>query len=338
MMEKVNAWFPAAARGMWDQGMIMSALSGELYPIPIEFNQINEHEYNSNEGAVVIASGNVLRGRGIVEQTLEQVRKMPWCVFIHTSDEELAFDSNIFKSDKCKVWLQQIRPPEVSPIQLGDRNILLGWIEGTRKKLNSVVRKPASQRDLWVFSGQINNPTRQDCLTWLKQESGGKVYVTDGFGRGMPREEHLSWLANAAIAPCPSGSYTIETFRMYESLECQCVPICNRFAPQWKRTDVDFWKWFFRGGDVPFPTVGNWLELPPLMSMYRNDPIKLQSDINRAQAWWQQYKRAFSMALVSDVSELISKFGSQQEKDGIGVLVDDWHRMSESLNNLPFIL
>lgn len=298
--------WPYGARGFWDQGLLTEAFAGRVLPgFSAEEHLESRPEAPGSQpplpldrGAVVVCGMPVIQ-RHSAGHIQSMLRALPWAIYIHTSDEASLYPVDGFRNDHVRVWVQTPRPGGSQ----GDRRVLFGWQNDTRELLRGVDLAPLADRPLrWAYGGQRGSDRRQAAVARLRDRHGGDLLVTDGFAQGRPREEHLRVLASAAIAPCPPGPHTPDTFRLYEALEAGCLPICDRYAR--RETDHPDGYWRFVLGEEPFPCVSSPDELPGLLDTYEADPIKLQRDANRAGAWWAGYKRNFVVALEDDAVDL----------------------------------
>jgi hypothetical protein len=151
----------------------------------------------------------------------------------------------------------------------------------------------------WFFAGQLNNKRRQDCAKWLKNYEKGEFIGTQGFTQGIDQEEYFKKLADAKIAPCPSGIHTPDTFRLFEALESGCIPIadevCDEYIPE-----VGYWGWFFEE-QVPFPVIRNYEGIQDYIRKLLPD---WKNKGNKVFAWWMKKKREMAYNLRNDIKQL----------------------------------
>lgn len=290
--------WPNKARGFWDHGLLTQAQEGKLWPSIGPFEEVFDvKDLAQGEGAVLVVPGPWI-GRHGIDGLADIVNKLPWCLVIQTSDEENRYDLSRFQHKLNWVWVQTPRPDGPGH----DRKFLLGPQHDTHEVIRSKGRICLAERkNRWAFGGQVNNRHREQCIGELRKRSDGDLLVTPGFSLGKPREQHLQTLLDSAIAPCPSGNFTPDTFRLYEAIEAGCLPICDRRAPVWPDRS-SYWRLVL--GQEPFPTVDNWAELPALIDKYNAQPAMAQQHANKANAWWQGYKWQFALSLMEDAKGL----------------------------------
>lgn len=213
-------------------------------------------------------------------------REGPAIVWI-TSDEE--GDCPFWQVD-APVWKQMPNPHRP---YWPDRVLPLGYTPHTQ--LVRAFGFP-EVKEGWVFVGQNTNSRRKACITALSRIDFDRVTATPTFAahltdQGVPEEGYMRGLWSAGWAPAPSGNVSADSFRMWEALEAQAVPILDATTP---RGDRNTWPDLL--GDHPFPMVYDWeivgriLEQPP--------------PLVESAVWYSNYKQ-----------ELVNR------------LVDDWHRL-----------
>lgn len=281
----------------WDSGMLQRIFDKTLWRVA--GGQAYDQYHGFDElppdatGAVVVLPGQ--HHLDHVDQLNRDLAKLRWVVLILIGDEWGLFPWHAVEHPNMRLWIMAPHPEAHRDAPA--RFFGTGWRYDTPDVLHG---EPTRKCDTWFFAGQVTHPRRQqtvDALRSLTDRSdplgAGRVIETPGFIQGLPRDEYLGELAQAWIAPCPSGPATPDTFRLYEALEAGCLPIADATTP-------DGWTgyWNFTYGDVPFPVIDDWSTLPDLMAELLPDIV---SRSNRASAWWQQHKRELAYALDSDV-------------------------------------
>ena len=123
------------------------------------------------------------------------------------------------------------------------------------------------------FSGFVGNKHRKEALDKLLEIK--KTYqrlfinVSDGFGKGLSREDYSAIMSQTMLAICPfGGSY--ETFRLTEALKAGCIPVQIRRPLQWYDPVKEaIW-------------IDSWDDLPDIMNAFFNTKplaLKERSDL-----------------------------------------------------------
>lgn len=203
-----------------------------------------------------------------------EMESYPQTLVIVTSDEENKFPISELYHPDMKVWSSY-------PVS---RDLDGYWPIGYRsdtKKLIKTYGLPEKTLD-WFFAGQSNHQSRWECVAALKDLPNGFLEVSDGFGQGLSYDTYIKYMTLAKVVPCPMGSVSPDSFRLYEALESGCIPIVE---------NREFWTMMF--GEVPFPIVENWLGLKDMIEYYKDRP-----DVNnKCQVWWLEKKKELQWAL-----------------------------------------
>lgn len=278
-------------RGYWDQGLLEDIFKQGNFE-----HVTNAREVPDGEGAVV-----VINGRTHIEDARllnKEIKTLAWVLFIETGDEEALFPWREVKHPLMRVWLMLPRMNQHDDVHFKLPN---GYRPNTVELLKEV---GIQERSIdYSFIGQVNHERRHQCFDVAMQfkEIYTSAYVTGtkGFGEeAVPYKDYLEIMAKSKIVLCPSGIESPDNFRLYEALEAGAVPVVDAFSTNFKT--AGFWKYLF-GGDVPFPIVEYWDELPDMLPMLLRDNVAMR---HKCFAWWQQYKRKLKYQLFDDIKEL----------------------------------
>ena len=284
-MKPVYVIWAYGVRGLWDHALMEAALAGELWPDVVRPSAHVVPEDRARcappapaEGAILIGSwggfaeSDRLKGTRHADEIATATAELPWCLFAQTSDEQVALPPPVARA-RLRHWLFSSRPGRPA-----DRRILLGWPPGTREVVARHPRRPLVAREhRWFFSGQVNHKARLDTVAALTGRTDGLLQPTGGFIQTVEgRPAFIEHLTRTAIAPCPGGWMTPETFRLYEALEAGCVPICSSDAPLWKPGEQgDYWTHVL-GEPPPFPVLSDWTRIGRVIDELLADPVGLQ--------------------------------------------------------------
>lgn len=280
-------------------------LISELFDEPefahSEFSRGQDYIVTEDFGAIV-----VIPGRQCVEPPENDVpmlrallQRMKWAVVLITGDEESRFPFQELMMPHTRVWV-------MSPVQ-GKHDVLEGrhLINGSQPHLASAFAAPHTMvKDLdWAFAGQITHPRREQCARVLRGLPRGKLIETAGFLQGIAPADYYAMLFRAKVVPCPSGPVELSTARIFEAIECGCVPVVDSKTPYPEYANAakpGYWPWFF-GQDVPFPIIEEWTQFPGILQ----DVLANFEDYQgRIYAWWARYKEHFRAAVMNDRTQL----------------------------------
>ena len=85
-------------------------------------------------------------------------------------------------------------------------------------------------------------------------------------------------LSSTEFIPCPNGFFHPETYRLYEALECECIPIVENAFRYYDRLFPN----------NPFIKVDKWIEAKSMIKEWDREQIKKKRE--ECKSWWKQYK------------------------------------------------
>jgi hypothetical protein len=236
------------------------------------------------DGAIVMIRAN--DNAEYIEAFNRDLSRLQWCVVMVTGNENA---SNFHEQIIHKNMRLVLQTPKY-----GDRADLfvpLGY--------PSNVSKVDTSKDLdWFFSGQVNHSRRFACVVQLRNMKNGLLNETAGFNQGFSYDEYIKHMSRAKIVPCPGGPATPDTFRLYEALECGCMPIVDSNAGCVNYVGK-YWKKVF--GFVPFQIIADWQELP----RYTEFALRVYDEwMPNILGWWANYKRELPQKILTLVRQV----------------------------------
>jgi hypothetical protein len=164
--------------------------------------------------------------------------------------------------------------------------LALGYKQGFWKSCSNTDIKPSSEREYtWSFAGQIaSHPTRVQMIANMQIIPNYYFHQTFDFWdvNALRVSDYRDVLLKSIFVPCPTGYWNLDSFRVYEALECGCIPIVEK-------TPLNYFELFF--GEVPFPCVSSWDEAQGLISALLNYPDEMEQIRKNCYAWWLNYKK-----------------------------------------------
>lgn len=278
-MTMISTIWWKGARGNWDHGLLMDIFNKN----ETIFNQYNEPAppLGIIKKAIVIVTGNPN-----VDELTEFLNKLESGLVIYTSDEEGRWGIPVLPH--ITVWTQYWRPGMNA--DLG--KILMGYPSRLGQyKINRDLPKEY----LWSYIGQVQNEFREECVKVLKTLDGGKLQTVEffgGIGKGaIDYQEYLDIICKSKYVICPPGSFSVESFRLYEALECGSIPITQMRSPKHPK-DFNWWKEVYP--DHNLMLIEHWNDLGAAWfdDQYYKERLKYND-------WWPVYKEKLEKKLIS---------------------------------------
>jgi len=290
------------AIGPWDTGILQHMFNGTLWPHAIEFEstwsnsrEIDE-KYRDRVAVVVLPSRHHYDD---TEWVTEQIAKLKGVLIILSSDEGHGFPWRGIRHENIKFWVQSPDPSNYSDARWA---FMFGY--GWRSEfpiLAAQHARPSHDRKLdWFFSGQVTNDTRRRAMPGLRTARGitnGVLNETDGFAKGLSVFEYVDRLSQSWFVPCPGGPSDIDSFRLYEALECGCIPLVDFDMPDGSQRGY----WEFVYGKNPLYKIQGWGGIGELINDAMSNRVEASA---RVSAWWQQTKRGIVKQLENDLQTL----------------------------------
>jgi len=97
-------------------------------------------------------------------------------------------------------------------------------------------------------------------------------------------------LTSTEFIPCPNGFVHPETYRLYEALECGCIPIVENAYKYYDRLFPN----------NPFLKIDKWIEAKSVIGEWKDDQIKKKQE--ECQIWWSQHKNQLQEFVVNKIN------------------------------------
>ena len=153
--------------------------------------------------------------------------------------------------------------------------IPLGYKSGLTYKKNLSKRKYK-----WAFIGTPHKSSRHDLLFQLSQITPSFSYKTKKFDEKIIEINEMSEiLSSTDFIPCPNGFVHPESYRLYEALECECIPIVENTYHYYDRL-------FPKN---PFPKIDKWIEAKSIINEWSKNEI--ENKRQECKTWWNSFKK-----------------------------------------------
>ena len=151
--------------------------------------------------------------------------------------------------------------------------IPLGYKSGINNK------KHNKRKYKWAFTGTPHKTSRHDLLFQFSSINPFFCHKTEKFNTKIISVEEMSEvLSSTEFVPCPNGFFHPETYRLYEALQCGCVPIVENAYNYYDRLFPN----------NPFLKVDKWIDAKPIIQGWGKDKIKKKQE--ECISWWSNYK------------------------------------------------
>ena len=157
---------------------------------------------------------------------------------------------------------------------------------------SDVYEKKSEKIYKWVFTGTVHKSSRQDLLYQLTKIKPHFVHKTEKFAekKSLDAEEMSKILSSSQFVPCPNGVVHPETYRLYEALECNCIPIVEKTYNYYDRLFPN----------NPFLKVDKWIEAKEIILDFTNEQIERKR--NDCKKWWELNKKFIQNNIFKKIS------------------------------------
>ena len=192
----------------------------------------------------------------------------------------------------CKGVLRMYERPDM-PMKEKVKVIPLGYhwtMEGgSEDPLNKTPRLPFREKQ-WSFFG-TDWKDRRGLLGPLGNNQPYKCHLVESWDstNKVERKEYITSLLDSVFVPCPPG-LNPETFRLYEALECGCVPIyvkqgANDAYANWLQEELGLL------------SVSNWQEASMLLTHFMKEKEVLENYRGSLLVRWLSWKARLSVGV-----------------------------------------
>ena len=235
----------------------------------IKFKYIENYKELENEDVLIIVDSNVEKKNNLYTKLKLICSKM---YLIHLGDESGAYDLNNIYNNFNHVWRtfclnRYFQNEHVSCLPIGYKS-------GT-----VLIKKKEERKYKWAFVGTPHKSSRHDLLFQLSDVKPSFSHKTSKFNEKIIEVKEMSEiLSSTKFIPCPNGFVHPETYRLYEALECQCIPIVENAYKYYDR--------LFPGN--PFLKVDKWMDAKLIITEWKEKQIISKQE--ECKIWWRQQK------------------------------------------------
>ena len=247
----------------------------------IKFEVIQNEKDLENEDILIIIDSSVEKKEELYTK-LELICSKKF--LIHLGDESGIYNPSLIYDKFDHVWRTFC-----SNKYFNNRKVSclpIGYKTGTHFK-----KEVAGKKYKWAFLGTPHKSSRHDLLFQLSDIKSSFSHKTKKFDEQILDVDKMSEvLTSAEFIPCPNGFVHPETYRLYEALECECIPIVENTYRYYDR--------LFPGN--PFLKIDKWIEAKSVINEWKSDQIKQKRE--ECKRWWNQYKKQLQEFILEKIN------------------------------------
>ena len=235
----------------------------------IQFKVVQSEKDLESEDILIVIDSSVEKKIEFYTKLQAICQKM---FLIHLGDESGAYNLSLIYNKFNFVWRsfcsnRYFNNNKVSCLPIG-------------YKSGTFFNKEVSERKYkWAFIGTPHKSSRHDLLFQLSGIEPSFFHKTKKFNEKIIEVDEMSTiLSSTEFIPSPNGFVHPETYRVYEALECGCIPIVENAYKYYDRLFPN----------NPFLKVDKWMEAKHVIKEWGNKQIKQKRE--ECNTWWNQYK------------------------------------------------
>ena len=247
----------------------------------VKFHVIENEKDIDNKDAVIIVDSSVEKKNDLYTKLKLVCSKV---FLIHLGDESGMYDLSTVYNNCSFVWKAFCTNKYFNNEKVAC--LPIGYKSGVALKDGGKNRKYK-----WTFIGTPHKSSRHDLLFQLSDIEPSFSYKTKNFNEKILEVDEMSEILSSTIfVPCPNGFVHPETYRLYEALECECIPIVENSYKYYDRLFPN----------NPFLKIDKWLEVKNTIMSWSNDQIKKKQE--EWKYWWNQYKIKLQNSILEKIN------------------------------------
>jgi hypothetical protein len=281
----------------------------ELFPPEAGFRHVyNPHFYENNTLIII----NNPSEPDFVRLLQEYTQRNLSYGLIHLSDEYFQHNRTCYNS--AKVVFRNCYTPDIkmSKVMFFPLGYKLGFWKDYKGPSPAEISMNQRKYD-WTFVGGLKNDRPVMLEEMKKMSPNHYTHFNSGWNTSdsLSTREYRDIMLQTKLIPSGLGNMSIDCFRIYEALECGCIPIVVQKTP---RQNFHYLEKLF-GGPTPIPTVMNWKEVHQYQSLLKTaDGEALRQKIY---SWWGEAKNKLKAEILLRCREV---FPQATWTDGVSLL------------------
>ena len=234
----------------------------------IEYSVINSESELDGDDTLIIVDSSVEEKNEFYEKLHLICSK----IFLFHLGDEFGFHNLSSVYNNCTfVW----RPFCSSKYFINNKVkcIPIGYKSGVLNK------KKENRKYKWAFTGTPHKSSRHDLLFQFSEITPSFCHKTEKFDKkNISVDEMNEVLSSTEFIPCPYGFFHPETYRVYEALECGCIPIVENAYKYYDRLFPN----------NPFIKIDKWGDAKFILKGWDQEQIKKKA--SECSDWWNNQK------------------------------------------------
>jgi len=100
----------------------------------------------------------------------------------------------------------------------------------------------------------------------------------------LTKDQYIKLLQNTIFVPCPEGN-NVETYRLYEALECGCIPVFTKLPE------------VLKDSMIPFLKTETWDDVAELIQYFIKNPVQMNQYQTSILSAWNKYKDRLGLSI-----------------------------------------
>ena len=246
----------------------------------LKFKIINDIAEIENEDILIIVDSSIENKTDFYNKLSLLCSKI---FLIHLGDEPGLYNFSKIYQNCSYVWRtfcssKYFNNDKVSCLPIGYKSGTLFFNKEKKRKYK------------WAFIGTPHRSSRHDILFQLSEIKPSFCHKTNKFNEKIIEVQKMSEvLSSTEFVPCPNGFFHPETYRVYEVLECESIPIVENAFNYYDR--------LFPGN--PFLKVDRWIEAKEVIQKWNIDQIEKKRV--ECKNWWKNYKNQLQNNILNKI-------------------------------------
>ena len=253
------------------------------------YNILNKVEFKKIESENELENGDILIiVDSSVEKKIELYSKLRLICsklfLIHLGDEKGLHNLDLIYNNCNFVWRtfctnRFFNRENISCLPIGYKSGVL--YKSTEKE----------RKYKWSFLGTPHKSSRHDLLFQLSGIEPSYCYKTKQFNEKIIETDKMNDILSSTIfSPCPNGFVHPETYRLYEALECECIPVVQNTYKYYDRLFPN----------NPFIKIDKWVEAKRIIETWKRNQIKEKQE--ECRIWWNNFKKEIQEKVLEKIN------------------------------------